>query len=105
NVRPWYNLGLGDHPDLTLSPEDSARARVRALEQYTNSLSFTAVQLTNETVWPSADYLNRWIIQAVKECNARSWACIPVVFSTGTPELDWWPTLRPALQAMRGGGH
>jgi len=105
NARPWYNLGLRDDPDLTLTPEASARARVQALEHFVGTLHFTAVQLTNETTWPSADYLNRWILEAVRQCDARGWECMPVVFSTGTPELDWWSALRPALRAMRASGH
>lgn len=103
-VRPWYALGLGDDPDLTLGPEASARARVAALAGYVGLLcadsANVTVQLTNETTWPSASYLNRWIVAACAECAARGWTCAPVMFSVGTPELDWLPTLRPALAAL-----
>ena len=58
-VRPWYALGLGDAPDLSLTPEASARARVRDLEGYVRLLCADSqnvmVQLTNEVVWPSAE--------------------------------------------------
>jgi len=103
-VRPWYVLGLGDDPDLTIPPEASAYARVEALAGYVTLLcadsANVTVQLTNETRWPSADYLNRWIVAACEVCDARGLSCLPVVFSVGTPELDWMPTLRPALAAL-----
>jgi len=63
------------------------------------------VQLVNETTWPSADYLNRWIVAACDECTRRGWTCAPVMFSVGTPELDWMPALRPALVALTEGQH
>jgi len=108
-VRPWYALGLGDAPDLSLTPEASARARVRDLEGYVGLLcadsANVTVQLSNEVVWPSAAYLNRWILEACKQCEARGWTCAPIAFSVGTPELDWMPTLRPALAALHEGDH
>lgn len=108
-VRPWYVVGLGDDPDLSLTPEASARARVQALEWYVPLLcpghDEVTVQLVNETTWPSASYLNRWIVAACAECEARGWTCAPVMFSVGTPELDWMPALRPALTALAEGQH
>jgi len=108
-VRPWYALGLGDDPDLSMTPENSARARVAALAGYVRLLcadsANVTIQLTNETSWPSASYLNRWILAACAECEARGWTCAPVMFSVGTPELDWFPTLRPALARMTAGQH
>lgn len=108
-VRPWYALGLADGPDLSLTPEASARARVRDLEGYVGLLcadsANVTVQLTNEVTFPSAAYLNRWILEACKQCEARGWTCAPIAFSVGTPELDWMPTLRPALAALHEGDH
>lgn len=109
NVRPWYELGLSDHPDLTLPSEASARARIEALAGYVGRLCAdspnVAIQLTNETSWPSASYLTRWVLEAVRQCDARGWTCLPVVFSTGTPEESWMQTYRPALAALERGGH
>lgn len=110
NVRPWYQLGLGDHPDLTYPAAESARLRVASLATWVETILApcqyeVTIQLTNETVWPDAGYLRDWILEAVRLCEVRGWTCMPVVFSTGTPEERWMPTLVPALQALRSGGH
>ena len=51
------------------------------------------------------DQLWDWLLAAIDSCDARGWTCIPHVHFTGSPELDWWPVIRPALCEMARRGH
>lgn len=103
-VRLW-TIFPGDCPDMSLPPATSAKLRAAYLAGQHGAARFDAAQLTNECRWPSAAYLRDWLIASVNECDARGWQCIPTVFNTGAPELDWLPTLRPALRLMREHDH
>lgn len=99
---------VGDNPDYTLAPADSARQRVREAMGQLAACPYDFIVLTNEALgWPSMAYLNAWILAAIdtaqREYPGRK--AIPVVWPPGhfglAGEIE---ALYPALQAMARAG-
>lgn len=101
---PWSQFP-GDCANTSMTPVNSVGNRLGYVQQMLGAAKFDAVVLTNECTWPSAEYYRDWLIAAAEACTARGWICIPHVHNTGTPDLAWWPVLRPALCALERGGH
>lgn len=103
NYRPCWST-VGDLPVESLSPEDSARARVAQVLWEMGDTPATTVQITNEWQPASPQYANAWIVAAMDECVKRGVRCIPVVFAPGNPDIGWLEQMRPAMRAIRAGG-
>ncbi|WP_162909613.1 SH3 domain-containing protein [Aggregatilinea lenta] len=99
--RPWP-----DCPEMLDDVAASVQARLDYVDLVTRHSGFDALQLTNECLWPSPSYLNAWTLEALRQAWTR-WPgkqIIPWVWAPGTFQIEWLPTLRPALMDMAAHG-
>ena len=101
---PWSQFP-GDCPNVSMSPYNSAHNRIGYVEQQVGAAQFDAVVLSNECAFPSAAWYSEWAFTALDLCEARGWRCIPTVWNTGAPDLDWLPDLDALHCAMEARGH
>jgi len=99
--RPWP-----DCPSFDATPAASVRARLDYIDIVTRFSDFDALQITNECLFPSPQYLNLWTLEALRQGRER-WpgkVLIPWVFAPGVFEPSWVPLIRPALADMAAHG-
>lgn len=101
---PW-SIWPGDCPDRTIDPVASARWRLEYVDERVTGAAFDAVVITNECAWPTAEYYAAWATETIKGCDARGWTCIPHVWNSGTPEIEWLPALDQLHCLMETHGH
>ncbi len=101
---PWSQFP-GDCPNVNMSPEASAADRISYVEHQRGTATFDYVVLSNECVWPDAEWYARWATAALDLCDRRGWLCIPTAWNTGAPELDWLPVLDRLHCSMARRGH
>lgn len=101
---PW-STWPGDCPNMFMSPQASAADRLNYVETMAQGAPFDAIIVSNECQFPSAAYYATWAFAVLDGCDARGWVCIPHVFSSGTPDLDWLPELDDLHCAMQARGH
>jgi hypothetical protein len=101
-LRPWY--ADGDGCANGADPKAAAAKRWETARALTATIPHDWLVLTNECIWPSAVYARDWISEIAARAGAAHVRVVPVVFSTGTPALDWWPVLYPALEQLRDAG-
>jgi len=101
---PWSQFP-GDCPNMSMNPITSAVDRVRYVENQSQGATFDAIVMSNECTWPSVDFYRAWALEALDLCDARGWLCIPTVWYTGSPELEWLPALDSLHCSMARRGH
>lgn len=99
--RPWP-----DCPSFDATPADSVRTRLDYIDAVTRFDDFDALQISNECIYPSPQYLNLWTLEALKQARLRypGKTIIPWVFAPGVFEPSWVPALHDALADMAAHG-
>lgn len=101
---PWSQFP-GDCPNTLMSPVNSAGDRLRYVDQMVTGAAFDLIVITNECLWPSVEYYRDWVYAVMDGCDERGWTCIPHVWNSGTPDLDWLPALDDLHCNMQERGH
>ena len=101
---PWSQFP-GDCPNVSMSAYNSAHNRIGYVEQQVGAAAFDAVVLSNECAFPSAAWYAEWAFTTLDLCEARGWRCIPTVWNTGAPDLEWLAELDALHCAMEQRGH
>jgi len=94
-ARPW----IGDCPYFNTGPERNAEEWVDKAVAALAGRKYTWLSLSNECLFPDAEYAATWIRAAIREAERLGVPrLVPVVWSTGHPELSDVPTLAAAYQ-------
>jgi hypothetical protein len=95
-----------DCPSFADPPVQAAQKRHQLAVALTPHGYFDAIQLTNECVFPSADYLIAYTAESLRLARSQ-WpgkVIVPWVWSSGAIPLDWLPAMRPLLRDMKQHG-
>jgi hypothetical protein len=97
---------VGDCPDVTLPPAESAVRYFRSQEHYFGTILYVArvpyLAVANECNFDDPVWWSNWLIAAVAEQEARNWP--PLVapqFYAHQPTIEWLELARPGLTALR----